>query len=89
MIHSILTYIGISAYLFMAVCFFRVWLDFYLEDQDMDVNERFFSGIVLVLGSILWIIFVPLAYLELLKFHKKNKKIINLMMTDKNSYYEK
>lgn len=89
MMHSILTYIGISTYLFMAICFFRVWLDFYLEDREMDANERFFSGIVLVVGSILWILFVPLAYLELLKFHKKNKKIINSMMMDNNSFYEK
>ncbi|KST62368.1 hypothetical protein BC008_12385 [Mastigocoleus testarum BC008] len=88
MIHSILTYIGILVYLLMAICFFREWLDFYLADKDMNSNERFFSGIVLVLGSFLWIVFVPLAYLELLKFHKKNKKIIEFMM-DNNSIYEK
>ena len=82
MIHSILTFIGVLAYLLMAVCFFREWLDFYIEDKEMNANERFFSGIVLVVGSILWIIFVPLAYLELLKFHKKNKKVIELMMLE-------
>ena len=87
MVNSILTYIGVLTYLLMAVCFFREWLSFYLEDQEMNTNERFFSGIVLVVGSILWIIFVPLAYLELLKFHKKHKKIIELMM-DKHSAYE-
>lgn len=88
MIHSIFTYIGTLAYLLMAICFFREWLDFYLEDKEMNSNERFFSGIVLIVGSILWILFVPLAYLELLKFHKKNKRIIDLMM-ESNSIYDK
>lgn len=88
MTHSTLTYIATLAYLLMAIYFFREWLDFYLEDKEMNPNERFFSGIVLIVGSILWILFVPLAYLELLKFHKKNRKIIDLMM-ENNSIYEK
>lgn len=89
MTHSILTYIAALAYFSMSICFFREWLDFYLQDKEMNSNERFFSGIVLIVGSILWIIFVPLAYLELLKFHKKHKKIIDLMMMDQNSIYDK
>lgn len=64
----------------MAFCFFKEWLEFFMEDEQMNSQQRFLSGIIMVFASIFWALVVPFAYLELLKFHKKNKKIINLLM---------
>ena len=80
MTQMLITYLVILVYLIMASCFFNQWLVFFLADEDMDSQERFYSTIVLVLATILWPIIVPLAYLELLKFHKKHKDIIDLLI---------
>jgi hypothetical protein len=81
MVQIFFTYLAILVYLVMAYRFFTEWLDFFLEDEEMNSRERYFFGIILVLASILWIIVVPLAYLELLKFHKKHQEIIDLLMS--------
>jgi hypothetical protein len=80
MVQIFFTYLAMLIYLVMAYRFFTEWLDFFLEDQEMNSEERYFFGIILVIASILWIIVVPLAYLELLKFHKKHKEIIDLLI---------
>ncbi|MDY6900642.1 MAG: hypothetical protein SWZ49_21575 [Cyanobacteriota bacterium] len=46
----------------------------------MTSTQRYFSMIVLILATILWPLIVPLAYLELLKFHKKHKQVIDLLI---------
>ncbi|KAB8331188.1 hypothetical protein SD80_027085 [Scytonema tolypothrichoides VB-61278] len=80
MTQMLITYLVILVYLIMASCFFNQWLVFFLADEDMDSQQRFYSTIVLVIATMLWPIIVPLAYLELLKFHKKHKEIIDLLI---------
>ncbi|NMF63903.1 hypothetical protein DP115_14445 [Brasilonema octagenarum UFV-OR1] len=86
----LITYLVIIVYLIMASCFFNQWVVFFLADEDMDSEQRFYSTIVLVVATILWPIIVPLAYLELLKFHKKHKNIIDLLInvSEPGSYDE-
>jgi tellurite resistance protein TehA-like permease len=80
MLHTLLTYLAIIFYLVMAYCFFTEWLHFFLQDEEMNLEQRLFSSVILVTASILWIIVVPFAYLELLKFHKKHKGVIDLLI---------
>jgi hypothetical protein len=80
MTQMLITYLVIIFYLIMASCFFNQWLVFFLADEEMDSEQRFYSTIVLVIATILWPIVVPLAYLELLKFHRKHKYIIDLLI---------
>jgi hypothetical protein len=47
----------------------------------MNSSQRFFSMVILVIATILWPLIVPLAYLELLKFHKKHKQVIDLLIS--------
>jgi hypothetical protein len=76
----LIIHLGIIVYLLMAYCFFNEWLVFFLADEDMDSDQRLFSIILLVTATIFWPIVVPFAYLELLKFHKKHKDIIDLLI---------
>lgn len=73
-------YLVLVFYILLAGLFFVRWLDFFLEDEQMSPQMRLVSTFVLVLATILWPITVPFAYLELLKFHKKNKQLINLLL---------
>ncbi|NMG06353.1 hypothetical protein DP117_05495 [Brasilonema sp. UFV-L1] len=70
----------IVVYLVIAYCLFNEWLVFFLADKDMDSEMRLFSTVILVTATILWPIVVPFAYLELLKFHKRHKEIIDLLI---------
>lgn len=47
----------------------------------MDSSQRYFSMVILLVATIFWPLIVPLAYLELLKFHKKHKQIIDLLIS--------
>ncbi|GAX41218.1 hypothetical protein NIES4075_21870 [Tolypothrix sp. NIES-4075] len=85
MLHILLIYLAIIIYLVMAYCFFAEWLHFFLQDEQMNLEQRLFSGVILVIASILWIIVVPFAYLELLKFHKKHKEVIDLLINQSNA----
>lgn len=80
MVQILLTHLAIVFYLVLAYCFFNQWLDFILNDEEMASQQRFLSSWFLVIATVLWPIVVPFAYLELLKFHKKHKRIINLLM---------
>ena len=64
----------------MACCFFVQWLSFFIDDKEMNSVQRYFSMVILILATILWPLIVPLAYLELLKFHKKHKQVIDLLI---------
>ena len=77
---TLLTNLAIVFYLIMACCFFVRWLDFFIDDKEMNSAQRCFSMVILILATILWPFIVPLAYLELLNFHKKHKEIINLLI---------
>ncbi|AUB37302.1 Permease of the drug/metabolite transporter [Nostoc flagelliforme CCNUN1] len=79
MLHLLLTYLGIIVYLAFAWALFSQWLFFLMSDEDMSREQRYLSGIILVLITILWPIIVPFAYLELLKFHRKYNKEIDLL----------
>ncbi|WP_414624923.1 hypothetical protein [Calothrix sp. CCY 0018] len=81
MIQSVITNLAVVFYLIMACCFFVQWLGFFIDDKEMNAAQRYFSIIILILGTILWPLIVPLAYLELLKFHKKHKQVIDLLIT--------
>ncbi|AKG20524.1 hypothetical protein IJ00_03625 [Calothrix sp. 336/3] len=80
MLQLLFTYFLLVCYLMMAYYFFNVWLEFFLEDEEMNSTQRRISSIALVIGSVFWILVVPFAYLELLKFHRKHKEIINLLI---------
>ncbi|MGB3650328.1 MAG: hypothetical protein WBA41_03840 [Rivularia sp. (in: cyanobacteria)] len=80
MLQTILTNLAILFYLIMACCFFMHWLDFFIADTEMNLAQRYFSMVILVMATILWPLIVPLSYLELLKFHKKHKQVINLLI---------
>jgi hypothetical protein len=67
-------------YLLLAVMVFREWLHFFFEDREMSFQERFTSGIILAIATVMWPVVVPFAYLELLKFQKKHKEIIELLI---------
>ena len=64
----------------MACCFFMQWLGFFIDDKEMTSTQRYLSVLILILATILWPLIVPLAYLELLKFHKKHKQVIDLLI---------
>ncbi|MBW4424908.1 MAG: hypothetical protein KME50_10755 [Nostoc desertorum CM1-VF14] len=74
-----MTSLGIIVYLAFARCLFNQWLFFLTDDKEMSPEKRSFSRIILVLITIFWPIIVPFAYLELLKFHRKYNKEIDLL----------
>lgn len=80
MIQTVLMNLVIVFYLVMACCFFIQWLGFFIDDKEMNPAQRHFSIVILVIGTILWPLIVPFAYLELLKFHKKHKPVIDLLI---------
>ena len=80
MLQQLLIYLAIIVYLFMSYRLFTEWLGFFLEDEKMNSGQRLLSGLILVVGSIFWLLVVPFAYLELLKFHKKHKKTIDFLI---------
>jgi hypothetical protein len=86
MLQQFLIYLAVIAYFGIACCFFYKWLDFFIQDEEMNSAERSFSTVILIVGSMLWVIIVPFAYLELLSFHKKHKGIIDFLidMSNKN-----
>ncbi|MBW4670515.1 MAG: hypothetical protein KME60_24630 [Cyanomargarita calcarea GSE-NOS-MK-12-04C] len=84
MLQQFLIYLAVIAYFGIACCFFYKWLDFFIEDEEMTSTQRSFSTVILIVASILWVIIVPFAYLELLNFHKKHKGIIDFLIDMSN-----
>jgi hypothetical protein len=78
-------YLLLCFYILFAGLFFREWLFFFLNDKEMSSQTRWISSVILVIATICWPIIVPLAYLELLKFHKRNKVIIDLLLSLPNA----
>lgn len=81
MTQAVLTNLVILFYLIMACCFFIQWLGFFIDDKEMNSTQRFLSMVILIMATVLWPFIVPLAYLELLKFHKKHKQVIDLLIS--------
>ncbi|NJR17735.1 MAG: hypothetical protein HC785_19780 [Calothrix sp. CSU_2_0] len=88
-------YLFLCFYILLAGLFFREWLFFFISDRGMSLQTRWISSVILVIATIVWPLIVPLAYLELLKFHKKNKAIIDLLLSlpnakliDNNEYFK-
>ena len=81
MMQTVLTNLAIIFYVTMACCFFLQWLGFFIDDKEMNPTQRYFSVLVLMIATIFWPIVVPFAYLELLRFHKKNKQVIDLLIS--------
>ncbi|MEH2109070.1 hypothetical protein [Nostoc sp.] len=79
MFNLLLTYVGITVYLAFAWSLLKQWLFFLIDDREMSRKQHFLSGIILVLITIFWPIVVPFAYIELLKFHRKHNKEIDLL----------
>jgi hypothetical protein len=73
-------HLSILFYSVIAYCFFSEWLDFFQADKDMDSEQHLLSIVILLIATIFWPIVVPFAYLELLKFHKRHKPIIDLLI---------
>ncbi|HEY9602211.1 MAG TPA: hypothetical protein V6C85_11410 [Allocoleopsis sp.] len=55
------------AYLLVAQRLFKTWLKFFRRDTTMSSEDRRLSLAVLSLGTILWPLVVPIAYLRLLE----------------------
>jgi hypothetical protein len=51
------------------------------------LENRLIFGSILTIAAILWPIVVPFAYLELLNFHRKNRKVIDLLINQSNSNF--
>ncbi len=82
---TILLYVAIIFYFIMAFSFFQKWLVFFIADAEMSSEERVFSMIILVIATVFWPVVVPLAYLEVLKFHQKHKEVIDSLLTSSKS----
>jgi uncharacterized membrane protein YozB (DUF420 family) len=80
-------FFAVTVYAIMASIFFIEWLDYLLGDEEMNQEMRRFSSFVLIIATILWPIVVPLAYLEVLKFQKKHKVVIELLRKSKKTIY--
>lgn len=81
MIETVVKNLAILFYFIMACCFFMQWLGFFIDDKEMNLVQRYLSMVILAVATILWPLIVPLAYLELLKFHKKHKQVIDLLIS--------
>jgi hypothetical protein len=81
MLIKLIIYLGILSYMIISYRFFSEWLEFFLEDEEMNaLDQRFFYGVILIVSAILWPVVVPFAYLELLRFHKRHKAVIDLLI---------
>jgi flagellar basal body-associated protein FliL len=51
----------------MAQSFFKIWLKFFQQDNSMSREEKQLSWVILLIGTVLWPLVVPIAYLSLLE----------------------
>lgn len=59
--------IVLSFYFLIAQRLFKVWLKFFHRDSSMSPGEKKLSWVVLIVGTLLWPIVLPNAYLSLLE----------------------
>lgn len=73
--------IGLVAfYLIMAQSFLRIWFKFFQQDNSMSREEKQLSWLILLIGTVLWPLVVPIAYLSLLE--KKFKSQVEIICED-------
>lgn len=63
----LLIIIFVFFYLLMARRLFTIWHQFFQQDADMSPGEKQLSWLVLIVGTVLWPIVVPNAYLAILE----------------------
>lgn len=77
MVTVILVSLGV-VYLLMSGCFFTKWLDFFMKDySNLSPQDKCLSWVFLVIATLLWLLVVPVAYLELLS-KQKNVQVVDL-----------
>ncbi len=54
-------------YLLIAHRLLKIWLKFFRQDTNMSRTDKQISWVVLLIGTILWPIVVPIAYLSILE----------------------
>jgi hypothetical protein len=64
---KVLIIIAVLFYSLIARRLFKVWLKFFHRDTSMSPEEKQLSWVVLILGTLLWPIVLPNAYLALLE----------------------
>ncbi len=64
---NLLLIIFVFFYLLMAQRLFTIWHKFFRRDNSMSPGEKQLSWLVLIVGTVLWPIVVPHAYLALLE----------------------
>lgn len=64
---ELLVIISVVFYLLIAHRLFKVWLKFFQQDTNMSLEEKQISWGVLLMGTVLWPIVVPIAYLSMLE----------------------
>ena len=84
---TFMIFLAVTVYAIMGFIFFMEWLDYFLADEDMNQEMRRFSSFALIIATVLWPIVVPLAYLEVLRFQKKHKAVIELLRKTKKTIY--
>ncbi len=67
--------IFVLVYLLIAQRFFRLWFKLFQQDSSMSLEEKRFSKIVLVIGTVFWLIVVPISYWILLEKKLKHHEM--------------
>ncbi len=67
--------ISLLIYLLIAQRFFRLWFKLFQHDSSMSLEEKRFSKIVLVIGTVFWLIVVPISYWILLEKKLKHHEM--------------
>lgn len=71
---TLLVVVLVSVYLLFARYFFKIWLRFFERDTEMTLEERRLSWAVLLIGTLVWPLVVPISYLTLLEKKLKNQE---------------
>ena len=71
---TLLVVVLVSVYLLFAWYFFKIWLRFFERDTEMTLEERRLSWVVLLIGTLVWPLVVPISYLTLLEKKLKNQE---------------
>lgn len=64
---KVLIIISLFFYFLIAQRLFKIWFKFFHRDSGMSPGEKQLSWVVLIVGTLLWPIVLPNAYLALLE----------------------
>jgi hypothetical protein len=65
----------IAAYALIGIRLFNSWFKFLLQDDELSFQWRCISVGIIIFASVLWVVVVPIAYLELLNKIQNSKAI--------------